>query len=123
MKSSEFNELIEASIPVGTILENPGKGTSEISGYSDKNISYIRRKSTIRVAFKDLFNAYSHFRGQQVSSSMLKDFESKVFDSNARPAGHSCNCTFFFLILVRLNLAGKIEGKGVTRNPFFVNIF
>ncbi len=118
MKLDQFKEQIKKTTPVGTMLENPGGGTSEITQYSDHNIYYIRGSSTISVSFDNLFYAYSHFKGQRVSSSELRAYAPAVFDSAARPAGHSCNCTFLLLILGRMNLADEIEGSGVRGDPF-----
>jgi len=118
MTPEQFRKQVEQTSPVGTVLKNPGEGTSEITQYSDHNIYYIRGSSTISVSFDDLLSAYSHFRGQRVSSSELRAYAPSVFDSAARPAGHSCNCTFLMLILGRMNLADDIEGAGVRGDPF-----
>jgi hypothetical protein len=121
--STEFEKAIKEHIQPGLILKNPGDGTSTIKGYTDNKVSYLRGNSTIYVALDDLYKAYSRFRGQRVTSSDLRTFAPHVFDSNARPAGHSCNCTFLFLILGRLNLAGQIEGRGISGDPFAVEIY
>ena len=118
MKLDQFKDQIKKTTPVGTVLENPGGGTSEITQYSDHNIYYIRGSSTISVSFDDLFSAYSNFKGQRVSSSELRTYAPAIFDSAARPAGHSCNCTFLLLILERMKLVDEIEGSGVRGDPF-----
>lgn len=102
------------------MVDNPGGGTSRIVAYSDTNVSYIRGSSRIAVAFTDLYAAYSSFKGKHVSSSDLRAFRPSVFDSAARRAGHSCNCTFLFCILNELNLSGPISGSGVRGNPYSV---
>ena len=122
MTLNQFKRRIEQAVPVGTVFENPGGGTSKIAGYSDAKISYVRGTSKIYVTFKDLFAAYSYFKGQRVSASDLQSFAPAVFDSSAKPAGHACNCTFLFLLLRRLNLAGEIEGSGVRGSPYAVKV-
>ena len=106
-------------LPPGTMLSNLGGGTTIISGYSRGRVSYKRGNSTIRVKITDLFAAYAFFRGRRVSSRDLKMFAPHVYDSQARPAGHSCNCTFLFMVLLECSLAEPIEGKGRAYNPFF----
>ena len=120
MNFETFRLLVKGSIPVGTVLQNPGGGTSIIVSYSDNGISYKRRKSTIYVSFCDLFDAYSRFKGKKVSSSDLKSYAPSIYDSEE--GGHDCNCSFLFMVLCRLPLVVGIEGKGVKGSPFFVNI-
>ena len=112
-----FAERIQSELPVGSILENPGGGTSTITDYSQAFITYRRGKSSIHVSYENLFKAYCKYQGQQVRASDLKTFAPNVFDSAARPSGHSCNATFMFLLLGRLGLAGEFEGKGVRGGP------
>jgi len=119
----EFQNEIVNKIPIGTELENPKKGLSTVCKFSDKNIYYIRGKSTICVAFSSLFKAYAHYKGRHVSSSELRHYAPEIFNSNARPSGHSCNCTFFFMLLSTIGLAGNIEGKGTWGNAFSVTIY
>jgi type IV secretory pathway TraG/TraD family ATPase VirD4 len=69
-----------------------------------------------------LFDAYALYRGRRVSTTELRAFRPVVFDSAARPAGHSCNCTIFFLLLERMGVVEGIQGKGVCGNPFYVDI-
>ena len=122
MDFDTFKKKVKEAIPVGTVLQNPGGGTSVIVSYSDSGISYKRGNATIYVSFRDLFDAYSHFEGQQVTSSDLKSYAPSIYDSNARPAGHGCNCTFLFMVLCRLPLVVRIEGSGVRGDPFQVYI-
>lgn len=109
-------------MPVGTVLANPSRGTSEVSAYTEHKINYIRGSSTIHVSYSDLFYAYQHFNGGKVSASELKEYNPSVFDSNARPAGHSCNCTSLFLILKELGVVDEIHGNGVRGDPYYVDI-
>jgi len=123
MTLNEFIRNIKQIFPKGTVLKNPGRGTSEVTGFTEEKISYVRGSSKMYVGFEDLFRAYSKFKGQYVTSSDLKTYAPHIFDSSARPAGHSCNCTFLFLLLGRMNLAGDIQGAGVRGNPFGIRIY
>jgi hypothetical protein len=102
------------------VVENPGGGTSEIVKATDEEISYVRGNSTISIAIEDMFSAFRAFEHRRVSSSDLRRFAPAVFDSDARPAGHSCNCTFLFTLLRSAGLAGELEGTGVRGRPFAV---
>jgi hypothetical protein len=104
-------------------FKNPGRGTSRIISFNDNGtICYKRGKSPIHINIRDIIYTYKHFLGKKCSSSDLKEYAPKIYDSKARPAGHSCNCTFFFLILKELKLVDKIEGEGKAHSPFFVII-
>ena len=118
MTYHDFQFRVIEALPPGTILPNPGRGTSKVKGYPDARVSYIRGKSTISVSFTDLFAAYTAFRGKEVTCRNLRDYAPQVFDSSARPAGHSCNCTFFFMVLNKLGLADGIHGEGKPNRPF-----
>ena len=118
MTPRELKMTLERNAPIGTVFDNPGGGTSTIIGYGDEKLSYLRRNSTIYVAYADLVSAYSEFRGKRVAAPQLKKFAPRVFDSSARPAGHSCNCTMLFILFRRIGLAGAIEGGGVRGNPY-----
>lgn len=122
MTLREFATSVQSVFPVGAIVDNPGGGTSRIASITESTVSYVRGNSTISVAFSDLYDAYNHFQGQYVSSSDLRAFRPSVFDSTARPAGHSCNCTFLFRTLERLELSGPITGSGVRGGPYGVTI-
>ena len=118
----EFVSALKSSVPVGAVLDNPGGGTSKIIDYSQSFVTYHRGRSAIRVSYESLFKAYAAFKGRQVSSSDLKQFDPSVFDSAARPAGHSCNATFLFLVLGELGMSSEISGSGVNGGPYFVAI-
>ena len=118
----EFHLQIVKRLPPGTVMENPGGGETTITRYSRGMVSYVRGNSTIRVAIGDLYLAYSKFKGTRVSSRDLRQYAPAVFDSNARPAGHSCNCTFFFMVLSRLGMADPLEGAGKAFRPFFTTL-
>jgi len=118
----QFSSSVQKTLPVGTVIDNPGGSISTIVGYTNSKISYVRGNSTIYVSLADLHSSYSDYLGRRLSSADLKKIAPSVFDSSARPAGHSCNCTFLFRILQRLNIAGEIEGRGVRGSPFSVVI-
>lgn len=120
MDFSEFKQKVYVSIPKGAILDNPGGGTSIIMSYSSEAVSYLRGNSTIYVSLRDLFDGYIQFKGGHMSSKDLKAVNPRVFDSQASPAGHSCNCTFLFILLQKIGVVTHIQGRGVKGNPFFV---
>lgn len=120
MQYNEFRRRIMETLPVNTTLPNPGGGDSEILSYTSRNIGYQRGKSTIRVAFEDLYRAYTMFQGEIVDSTQLKRYNPKVFDS--KKSGHSCNCSFFYLLLKAIGIVDKIEGAGKRGSPFRVRI-
>ena len=109
----------EQAMPPGESWPNPRRGITKIKGYRNGKVSYIHGKSVISVSFTDLFAAYSEFRGKEVTSRDLRGYAPHVFDSNARPAGHSCNCTFLFGMLTRLKLADGLRGEGKSNRPFY----
>ena len=117
VEAHEFHKRMVANLPPGTILHNLRGGTTTIKDYSAGKVSYVRGRSTIRIAINDLFSAYSRFRGARVRSRDLKLYAPMVFDSSARPAGHSCNCTFLFMVLRQLGMASAIEGRGTRAVP------
>ena len=114
----EFRSYLEDALPTGTVIQNPGSGFTTIKAYSARNVRYVRGKSTISIGIADLFSAYTNFRGKQVSSRDLKEYAPHIFDSKSRPAGHSCNCTFLFMVLTRLGIADGIRGDGKAHRPF-----
>lgn len=118
IEAHTFQKRMIANLPPGTVLRNLGCGTTTIKGYSSGKVSYVRGKSTFRVAIGDLFSAYSSFRGTRVRSRDLRLYAPIVFDSAARPAGHSCNCSFLFMVLRQLGMADRIEGRGTRTDPF-----
>jgi len=122
MDFSEFKQRVHATIPTTTTLKNPGGGTTTILSYSSEGVSYRRGNSTIHVSLRDLYDGYAKFKGGRMSSNDLKEANPSVFDSQARPAGHSCNCTFLFMVLQKLELVTDIHGHGVRGNPFFVTL-
>lgn len=122
MTVDEFIRRLQGALPVGSVLQNPGGGTSTILSHSQKFVRYRRRRSSIGVAYESLFGAYAANRSRAVSTSDLKRFEPSVFDTKARPAGHDCNGTFLFLVLRQLGLSSDIDGSGKKGDPYFVSI-
>lgn len=104
MDFSEFEQRIRASLPIGIILDNPGGGTSTILSYTSEVVCYRRGNSRMYVSIRDLFDAYVRFKGGHMSSNGLKKINPSIFDSQARPAGHSCNCTFLFMVLKKIGV-------------------
>jgi len=92
----KFTGLANDILFEGSVLENPGRGNSRIERINREKVTYRRGNSLITVRWLDLYNAYKHFKGKQVSSTDLRKFA---------PAGHSCNCTFFFLLMIKMGLA------------------
>ena len=121
MNIDQFNHKIKLAIQVGTIFDNPGKGTSTVTALSDRGISYLRGRSVIYFSFQDIFDAFEYFNGGKVTSNDLKSYRPIVFDSKAN--GHSCNCTFLFMLLKKMGIASEIGGQGAKGSPYFVDIF
>ena len=121
----EFIKLATAGLKQVQVFNNPsGKGTSIIQCVNNESITYRRANSKITVKFDALYKAYKEFSGKDCTSNDLKRDFPDVFDSFARPSGHSCNCTFFFMLLKleKLGLVNNINGRGVAGDPFWVHI-
>jgi hypothetical protein len=123
MSYEEFLKLFREKIRPGLVLDNPGGGTSTVLSVADSGkVRYQRKNSKIDVDIHVLYEAYCRFKGKQCRTTDLRAYVPHIFDSNARPAGHSCNCTFLFLVLKAMRLCGEIEGAGKAGNPFYVDI-
>lgn len=122
MTQDEFDARLGKAIPSGIVLSNPGGGVSEVLSIRNGLVSYRRGSSTISISTKSLFEAFSAFRGKRMTGPDLKARWPAVFDSSARPSGHSCNVTFLFLALARMTVASAVKGKGVRGDPFYVEI-
>lgn len=120
MDATEFDASLLRHFPKGTVLRNPGGGTTTVLQDPGTRFVYRRGKSTLRVRTSDLYAAYKAFRGRRVASPDLKAFAPAVFDSSRN--GHSCNCTTLFMILKGMGLATTISGRGVRGDPFWVEI-
>lgn len=120
MNLYEFKSRIISTVPPGTVLENLGKGQTTFISYDDR-IRYKRGNTdNFRISFSDLYSAYYHFLGREVSTSDLKIYRPEIFDSKQN--GHSCNCTVFFVLLRESNIITEIYGAGKSGDPFYVKI-
>ena len=120
MLFEEFIHTILSHIPRAP-LNNPGGGTSTIVHFNEEQIIYRRGKSNIPLKMKKLYEAYERFQGSFVTTRDLKKFDNS-FDSSARaPSGHSCNCTFSFMILIEAGLADSIVRKGRCYGTNFIS--
>lgn len=120
MHYPQFVSATRLALPRDTILPNPRSGTTRIVKYSGDTLVYQRGESRFYVSLQDLYHAFEHFQGSDVSSRDLREYAPSVFDS--KKGGHSCNCTMLFLILVAIGIADIIEGRGVAGHPFRVRI-
>lgn len=120
MDFETFKKTIRNAISGNTVLKNPGGGLSTIKSYHKERISYIRGKSVIYISYRIMYDTFQKFMGCEITSSELKKYEPKVFDS--KKGGHSCNCTFFFMLLRRMGVVTTIKGRGVKGDPYYVNI-
>jgi len=119
MNYKEFKSAVIQNLPPGTLLDNPGGGTSIIKTYKDDTVRYQRGKSTFSASLKLFHEVVVAFDGQTLSSTALKQYSHK-FDSTR--SGHSCNCTLLFLILQKIGLVDKILGSGKKGDPFYVKL-
>jgi hypothetical protein len=115
----QFLGELYKKINVGKILDNPGGGTSKIVFMDNNKIVYRRGKSKISIKINDIFEVYEKNKGN-ICSNKLKEDKPYIFDSKTN--GHSCNCTFIFMIFKEMGVVNKIEGAGVRGNPFYVII-
>lgn len=121
MTFDEFFTLSQKALYPGSCFQNPGGGTSRITSFSPCGaICYQRGNAKIYVQLKDLYDAYQHFSGSICSGPLLRQFNPTVFDSKHN--GHSCNCTFLFLLLQAIDVVSEIQGKGTSGHPFYVEI-
>jgi hypothetical protein len=103
-----FAQLLRDSLPEGLVLENPGGGVSTIIWCDGERVCYQRGDSRLYIELRELHAAYLHFAGGGVTTRQLKDYFPNVFDSDR--GGHNCHCTFFFLALQQMGLAGELWG-------------
>lgn len=120
LEIESFAQRLRASLPAGLVLDNPGGGTSTIMWCDGERICYRRGGSRIYVRVGDLHAAYLRYAGEDLPARDLKLHAPHVFDSARK--GHNCNCSFFFLALQRMDLAGKICGRGQKGSLFGVTI-
>lgn len=119
----EFKELIYKKIVEGKKLSNPGGGTSIIDYVKKDRIKYIRKNSHMYLSIDIIYKKYKENIGKALNTNDLKEQNPEIFDSAAKPAGHSCNCTFLFMVLKELELVDSIKGLGKPGNPFYIEIY
>lgn len=121
MDEMQLRELIFNSISVDTSFINPGGGSSIVMSINQERIVYKRGNSKISYKILDVLESYEYYKGEICSASDLKEFKPSVYDSTL--GGHSCNCTFLFLLLDEIGLVENgIRGRGVRGDPFYVRI-
>jgi hypothetical protein len=120
MEYEKFFDAIKHALPPGTVLKNPGKGSSTIEPYTDTQMVYKRGDSTIYVEMRAFHDAYMKFSGKRVTSNDLKIYNPEVFDVDSN--GHSCNCTMLFMTLRALRIALTIKGTGKRGDHFWITI-
>jgi len=124
MNETDFINKVTQVLQPKKVFTNPGRGTSTIISITDTgNIYYRRGGSPLKIAISELSKAYKFFSGKKCTTIDLKEYSPSIFDSKARPAGHSCNCTFLFLMLREMGLASDIKGRWVVGDPFYVDIY
>ena len=120
MDLTSFSADLRRRLPPGTVLPNPGRGTTTIIWSDDDRLCYQRGSARFYVALSDLFDALRAFRGRDVTTTDLKRQSPGVFDS-AR-GGHNCHATVLFLIAQSLKLAGEVWGRGHRGSPFGITL-
>ncbi len=116
-----IEEQIREAIRVGDVFQNPGGGTSAVTRVEADFVQYRRGTSDIRLKFEHMEQAYEKFRGKTVTTVDLQELQPEVF--NSRRNGHSCNCTFLFMLFEKAGLtSGGIKGKGVRGNPYKIRL-
>lgn len=117
---NSFRVRLQTSLPMGTVLPNPGSGTTTIAWCDDERLCYRRGKSLFYVGVRELHEAYVYSMGRDVTTGDLKAHAPHIFDSANR--GHNCNCTVLFLALQQMGLVGGIWGRGRRGTPFGVTV-
>jgi hypothetical protein len=120
MSLAAFVDCLRRALPEGSVLANPGGGTTTIVWHDRNKLCYMRGESRFYVALEDLYKAYSNFEGSDMSTRDLKAFAPHVFDSNAK--GHNCNATVLMLALHRMDASSAIWGRGRPGAPFGVTV-
>jgi len=120
MTLEQFEHALRQELPAGTVLQNPGGGTSTVMKYTESKVVYKRGQLAIYVKTKDLYDAYCRFAGEEVTTNDLKEHSPQVFDSSEN--GHNCNCTFLIMALNRIGIASAIDGTGRRGDPFHAKL-
>lgn len=121
LDGNEAVQVILKSISHGQRLNNPKKGISIIYELNQDHIVYIRGKSKIKINTDDIADVIDLFKGKKCSSLDLREWRPNIFNSNCN--GHSCHCTFLFMLLKNAGLIeGDIQGEGKSGSAFFVQL-
>ncbi len=119
MDFETFLQLFLVNLPQGLVLQQPGGGTSSVVWCREGRVCYRRKKWRFHCNVRDLYDTFRHFTGE-VTTRQLKEHAPGVFDK--KRGGHDCHCTFFFLALRRMGLAGEIWGGGKAGLPLGVTL-
>jgi hypothetical protein len=119
MQVDEFIQRFQKSLPVGTVLNNPGGGTSTILKYAGTKVCYQRGAASFDFDIRVMHQAVSHFAGRVVSANLLRSFDPEQFSP---PHGHSGHCIFLFTALVQMKLAKGVQGSGAIDDPFAIQM-
>jgi hypothetical protein len=122
MTLEEFIKLVRELCQVPVIIHFPPLADSAIVRTDYQHIWYRRGRSTIKISIRDMWEATEHFAGERVTTNEIRTYRPHVFDSHARPAGHSCNLTFLFAVLLLLKIATDLQGKGRRGSPYSIHI-
>jgi hypothetical protein len=120
MTKKEFETAILNSIQEGQVFRNPLRGISTIVEINSNRVRYKRGNSIIPLTIGDMYKTYAKYAGKNVSSPDLRTYNPELYDS--KQGGHSCHCSFLFLVLIAMGLVKGIQGGGVKGNPFWVHI-
>jgi hypothetical protein len=134
MNIETFFDLISKKIHVGDNFACPGGART---GYGYRTIETVnmdkiiyfntgtKSESKIALPIRTFRGVILKFQSSCCYTSQLKQFRPEVFDSNARPAGHSCNCTFLMSTSDKLGFLASSRGSEQihesTHKPYWNN--
>jgi hypothetical protein len=134
MDIETFSDLICKKILIGDNFANPGGAKK---GYGYRTVRTINRnqivffnagtekEAPITLLIQKFYDVIFEFQSDCCDTFQLKKFSPEVFDSQARPAGHSCNCTFLMSISDKLGFLASGQGNEQihkeTRRPYWNN--
>ncbi|QSX06101.1 hypothetical protein JYG23_01140 [Sedimentibacter sp. zth1] len=121
IKEISVSSQIDRQNFIGTIFENPKKGTMTVTRISKDAIYFISGKSTLSLSLNIIDETYKAFKRNLCSCNDLKRYKPDIYSS--KEGGNDENCLFFFHVLNALNLInGDIGGKGKRKSPYFAHI-
>jgi hypothetical protein len=119
-----FFDLITKKIHVGDNFANPGGAKpGDRGGYGYRTVKTItmdkivyfgagtKSESKITLPIRTFHDVILEFQSSCCYTWQLKQFRPNIFDSTARPAGHSCNCTFLMSIADKLGFLASGRGN------------